>query len=65
MIRACSNKIGAISTESTVPHPPLMSRKTRFEGESTGLALHRKVFVAFDVVGSVGVDGPDSSIVVG
>lgn len=65
VVRAGCHQIGAIGAERAVPHPSLVGFQRGFEGKSARLALGGEVFVALDVVGCGGVDGPDSSVVVG
>ena len=64
MVTASRNQIRTISTKSTIPHPALMGFQARFQWESIGISLSRETFIAFDVVRSRGVDGPDADVVV-
>ena len=64
VIAARSDQVGAIGTESTVPHPALMAFQARLQWKSTRCALSWKVLIAFDIVRCQGVYRPDASIVV-
>lgn len=42
-----------------------MGFQARLQRKSVGVSLSRETFIAFDIVRSRGVDGPDTSIVIG
>ena len=65
MIRACGHQIRTICAEGTIPHPALMCRQRSLKRKCPRLSFGGQVLVALDVVRSRGINGPDSSVVVG
>jgi len=65
MVAARSDKICAISTESTVPHPTLMALQACLQWKSPRCAFCGKIFVAFNIVRRGRVDRPDAGVMIG